>query len=130
MDSTREITIAANDSSVQNNYFADSASIYINPNFVGIYSSTIIYENKFSIYPNPSKGNLFVNFELKEESKVSFELINSLGQVIKKEAELNYAKGSNTYNLTIESLNLNSGVYFMSIISNNQKYTQRIVIIN
>ncbi|MDP2387379.1 MAG: T9SS type A sorting domain-containing protein [Bacteroidota bacterium] len=130
MDSTREIIIAANDSSIQNNYFADSATIYVNTNIIGIYSSTIIYENKFSIYPNPAKENLSLSFELSEETKVSFELTNALGQLVMREPTRNYEKGLNIHSLNIESLNLNGGVYFISILSNNKKYTQRIIIIN
>ncbi len=130
MDSTREITIAASDSSVQNNYFADSASIYINTNFVGIYSSAIAYQNKFIIYPNPAKDHLFLKFELDTKSKVGFELTNTLGNIIRQESPKEYNEGVNIFDLNVQQLNLNNGVYFLSIIEEGKKYTQRIIIIN
>lgn len=133
MDSTREISIAGADSSIQNNYFADSASVYVNPDTissVGIYSSAKQYENNFSIYPNPAKGAMYVSYELKESSTVGFEIMNTMGQLMKSEPMRKYPEGKNIFIFNTEQLNLQGGVYFISIISNNKKYTQRIVVID
>ncbi|HEY1039316.1 MAG TPA: LamG-like jellyroll fold domain-containing protein [Bacteroidia bacterium] len=133
MDSTRQVEIFGEDSLVQNNYFADSARVYITDTIiqsVGIYSSNLKYENKFSIYPNPAKGAMYVNYELKEASQVSFEITNTMGQLIRKEPVRRFAEGSHTFIFDTEQMNLQGGVYFMSIITNNKKYTQRIVVID
>ncbi len=132
MDSTRSVVISGPDSSVQNNYWVDTLSIYINPDtitFVGIYSSEKQYENKFSIYPNPAKDVLYVNYELEKESKVAFEITNVFGQVVKYEQPRKYPEGKNTFIFNIDELNLNGGVYFISILNDNKKYTQRVVVI-
>ena len=132
MDSTRELIVAAEDSSIQNNYYVDSAKIYINPdtiNSVGIYSSAKYYENKFSIYPNPAKDIIYINYELEKESKVGFEIANVFGQVIKTEIMRKHPEGKNIFIFNINQLNLSGGVYFISIINENKKYTQRIVVI-
>ena len=132
MDSTRSVVISGADSSIQNNYFADSASIYINPDTissVGIYSSAKSYENKFSIYPNPAKDLLYINYELEKESKVGFEITNVFGQVIKTEPMLRHTEGKNIFIFNINQLNLSGGVYFISILNENKKYTQRVVLI-
>jgi len=131
MDSTRSIVILGADSSIQNNYYADSASIYINESIiVGIYASEKVYENNFSIYPNPAKGTIYLNYELPQSAEVSFEIINTMGQKIKVEQERNYPQGKNIFVLDLESLHLNGGVYFVSMISKDKKYTQRIVVID
>jgi len=131
MDSTRELNIANGDSSIQNNYFADDSSIYINENIiVGIFASEKVYENNFSIYPNPAKGTIYLNYELTERAKVSFEIINAMGQKIKVEQERNYPQGKNIFVLDLESLHLNGGVYFVSMLTKDKKYTQRIVVID
>lgn len=132
MDSTRSVVISGADSSIQNNYFADSASIYINPDTissVGIYSSAKSYENKFSIYPNPAKDLLYINYELEKESKVGFEITNVFGQVIKTEPMLRHTEGKNIFIFNINQLNLSGGVYFISILNENKKYTQCVVVI-
>jgi hypothetical protein len=132
MDSTRELIIAAEDSSIQNNYFVDSAKIYVNADtvsFVGIYSSDKLYENKFSIYPNPAKDVLYINYELEKESKVGFEITNVYGQVLKTEQIRKHPEGKNIFIFNINQLNLSGGVYFISILNDNKKYTQRVVVI-
>lgn len=129
MDSTREILISAGDSSVQNNYYADSASVYINPETIGIFASEKIYENNFSIYPNPAKGTIYLKYELKERAKVSFEILNAMGQKMLVELERSYPQGDNIFALNLESLHLTGGVYFVSMITKDKKYTQRIVVI-
>lgn len=130
MDSTRELIIAEGDSSIQNNYYADSASVYINPETIGIYASEKQYENNFSIFPNPAKGTIYLNYELAEQEKVSFEIVNAMGQKVKVEQERNFPKGKNIFVLDLEALHLNGGVYFVSMIAKDKKYTQRIVVID
>ncbi|MCD6067982.1 MAG: Fibronectin type domain protein [Bacteroidetes bacterium] len=135
MDSLREVSVggAAPDSSVQNNYIADSLSIFIIdtivPEPVGIYSSAKAYDNKFSIYPNPAKDRLSLSFDLGKAGDVSIELTDALGQTILHEQRKNSAAGTFTHQVDITSLHLNTGVYFVSILSENRRYTQRIVVI-
>jgi hypothetical protein len=133
MDSTRELIIAVEDSSIQNNYYADSSMIYIIDTTitpVGIYASAKTYENKFSIYPNPARGNLYLNYELSKSSEVSFELRNVMGQLIQSIPYHKYPEGKNIFVMNTEYMNLQSGVYFISILLENKKYTQRLVVID
>jgi hypothetical protein len=132
MDSTRQVIVNAGDSSIQNNYFADSASIYINPDTVyavGIYASAKNYENGFSIYPNPAHGELYINYNLQQSDYVSFEIRNAMGQVVRTEPSRKHPEGKNIFVFNTQQLNLQSGVYFISILTDNKKYTQRIVVI-
>jgi hypothetical protein len=133
MDSTRELSIILGDSSVQNNYYADSAMIYISDTSiwaVSVHASTKQYENNFSIYPNPARGDLYVNYTLKESAQVSFEVTNAIGQVIRKEPFRKYPEGKNIFIFNTEQLGLQGGVYFISILSDNKKYTQRLIVID
>ena len=128
MDSTREITIAASDSSVQNNYFADSATIYVNTNYVGIYTSNKVYGNKFTIFPNPTKDKLNITMDVEKNSSIELEIYNAMGQVIASD-KLKSSNEKFSYTMSISEMKLNSGVYFISLINGNKKYTQRIVVI-
>ncbi len=132
MDSTHFITLdVSNSNSVQNNYFADSANIYINPNaVVGIHSSQLAYENNFKVFPNPAQDELFVSFDLDKESNVNIELCNSMGQVILSEKISNSVIGNNIHKVNLQTPDLKTGVYFISVISDKRKYTQRLVVID
>jgi hypothetical protein len=133
MDSTRELVIAIGDSSIQNNYFADSAIVYVNPDTVvpvGIYASTKVYENNFTIYPNPAKGNLYVSYELTHADHVAIEIRNAIGQLIRAEPSRKHPEGKNIFIFNTDQLNLQNGVYFISVLTGNKKYTQRLVVID
>ena len=129
MDSTREIILTSgSEVSIENNYFADSASVYVNSNTVGIYVSIKSYENSFSVFPNPTKNRVNISFDTKSDTEVMIEIYNAVGQVLKSEKIKNNNEKF-SYTLNIADMKLNSGVYFISLINGNQKCTQRIVVI-
>lgn len=74
----------------------------------------------FSIYPNPTTGEFQVNFESISDD-LSFEIINSLGQVILSEQIT-----SNILNVDIRGNE--SGVYFVKVISNEGTTVRTIVL--
>lgn len=133
MDSTREITIAGADSSIQNNYFIDSARVYINPDtvtFVGMNELKPQSLSEMLVFPNPAKNMAYISYQLKESTKVSFEITNAMGQKLKVEPARNYPKGDNIFVLNFETLKFSGGVYFVSMITIEGKQTQRIVVID
>lgn len=68
---------------------------------------------KFSIYPNPGKQNLFIDFNLDDYSDISFEITNSIGQIVRSIPNKQYEKGFQNLNIDID--NLNSGIYYFKI---------------
>ena len=68
------------------------------------------------IYPNPTKGEIWIEQSPTASTKVM--IVNTLGQVVKN---LNL----NSNNLTIADLP--NGVYYITISTNNQSETQRII---
>jgi uncharacterized repeat protein (TIGR03803 family) len=132
MDSTRKVDLTAgSNTSVQNNYYADSVMIYIDTNqVVGIYSSNKVYTNKFSIYPNPSASILNLQFTLLEkEPSASIEINDALGHVVYKQQTTQLIVGDNTLILKADKIGLKAGVYFVNLITGNKRATQRIVIL-
>lgn len=75
----------------------------------------------WNIYPNPSKGVLYlVNASLvKEESQI--QVLNSIGQTVLEEAIT-----SNYKNIDLSKLD--NGVYFVKIVSDKQTVVKRIVL--
>jgi hypothetical protein len=82
-------------------------------------SETTLGEN-IVIYPNPAKNNVTIKFGENTEM-VNVRLLDLSGKLIQDHS----TNGSNI-NLNIE--NLNTGVYLIQIISNNQSTTERLII--
>lgn len=126
MDSTRSVSInasAGDTVSVQNNYYADSLTVYVLDTTVavGIYTHTSKLANTFNVYPNPSTSILNVSFELGDTKEATIAITNVLGQIVFEEKT---NKESNVVNLD----GLQTGVYYISVINGNTKATQRLVV--
>lgn len=124
MDSTRELVLATGtEVSTQNNYFADSASVYVNPGIVvGMYASQKVYENKFSVYPNPTTSIINIEFDLLDETAASIEVANMLGQIV-------FETKTKSSNATLNLEHLQAGVYYISLLKDETKATQRLVVV-
>ena len=80
-----------------------------------------------SVYPNPTKGLLLVDFSTNPSEAIQIEVFNALGQAI---VVKNYA--ANTIQQIIE-LNLNdmaAGTYLLKISSAAAYTTQSIILFN
>ena len=76
--------------------------------------------SKFSIYPNPSKGN----FTLKSEFDAQFKIVNQLGQVVKE-----FHAGSGVEKNIITS-DIPNGIYILSGVTSDGKKLNKKIIIN
>lgn len=73
------------------------------------------YNINFSLYPNPTSGNINLAYSLQEFKTVYFELFDIQGKKMKS-VTLNPEERQ----FNIENLNLENGVYFYSIIGDNK----------
>ena len=80
---------------------------------------------EFSVYPNPVKNNLTVNFYCEKNSKAIFTLTDLLGKKV-KDFTFNTFTGINEVNLNIS--NLIDGIYLINFNNNDIKSTQKIII--
>ena len=78
-----------------------------------------------SIGPNPFDERFKVSFTLKTEGIVNFQLINSSGQTIFKDA-IQANEGMNQYEF-IDQKNLNKGLYFVNLIYGDAGITQKVI---
>ncbi len=75
--------------------------------------------NEISIYPNPTKYDLFLNYEsLKEESDVMISISNILGQEVKTQM-VSFNEGVN--NIRIEISDLPLGEYILRMSTNDMR---------
>ncbi|MDB2368928.1 T9SS type A sorting domain-containing protein, partial [Flavobacteriales bacterium] len=78
-----------------------------------------------SVYPNPSRGEFNISFDLESRQNVYISITNYLGEVVFTE-ELKDQEGQ--YDKTIDLGNKANGIYMLNITTNNQNINQRIVI--
>lgn len=92
--------------------------------FDGVYTFSDIVavkksnEGDVNIYPNPAKEALFLDVNSKEEAVYTIRYVNVLGATVQE--KLVVAEGNNTYQLT-EFKQLNSGIYFVQLINDNNE---------
>ncbi len=97
--------------------------------FVGINELTSLTENSFLVYPNPATSNVKVSFMMNERNKVNVILFDVLGNVVSTIANSNeLEEGSQV--LDINTSNLSSGIYYISLEINGNKETKKLIINN
>lgn len=69
--------------------------------------------NGVSVFPNPANESVTVSYQLESETKLSYDLYNMMGQLVTSVSESQVPKG--TINTTLNTENLGSGIYLVSI---------------
>jgi hypothetical protein len=75
----------------------------------------VIAKNKLSIYPNPATDNINLSFEQSHNKAMQLSIYNTAGQLVLSKPLNAYG---DTYRVNIEFLQ--SGVYFVRLLSDNQ----------
>ena len=76
----------------------------------------------FTVYPNPSKGNVQINWTSTMTGKVNISVVDITGrEVMTQEAK---TSGATTINLG----HLQNGIYFIKVAGNNAQHTEKIVL--
>ncbi|MEA3477751.1 MAG: T9SS type A sorting domain-containing protein, partial [Bacteroidota bacterium] len=78
------------------------------------------------IYPNPAISTTRFGLKLEERSNVSIDVINIMGQVIKKIELGTLNSGNHPVELNVSGMT--SGIYYVSVTVDKQKITQKIVV--
>ncbi len=78
--------------------------------------------NAFSIYPNPSNGNVTIEINSDNVDGYTVQVMDNLGQIVLNETAINASK------YQLNDLKLASGVYFVEVRSNGLKTVQKLII--
>ena len=91
---------------------------------------TSVEENSFelttSVYPNPARETMNLNFELKQQSDVRVEMYNLVGSMVNSQVYGSLQSGN--YQREIDLRALTNGVYFISIVTPEKRITQKVVV--
>ncbi len=79
--------------------------------------------NSFNIYPNPTKGNFNLEYQLVNPSEVTIEILNLVGEKIKQIADEFQLSGTHVFELN----DMAAGSYFIRVTTNDKVMVQRIV---
>jgi hypothetical protein len=91
----------------------------------GVGVNETLNSNNISIFPNPTKGLLFVELNTPEQTPISIKISNLLGEVIIEE-EFTAQPGINKRTLNLQ--HLGTGVYLIKMQSGTEVYNQRVII--
>ncbi|MGZ5192091.1 MAG: T9SS type A sorting domain-containing protein, partial [Flavisolibacter sp.] len=110
---------------------ASAGASFTNPQFagqvLGIEKITNGVINSFVLYPNPATANTTISFSIAEKNKVSVNVYDVLGNLVSTLSQSNdFEKGSNT--ISLNTSNLASGIYYISLDINGSKETKKLVI--
>jgi predicted GH43/DUF377 family glycosyl hydrolase len=89
-----------------------------------------VIPNEFSLsqnYPNPFNPSTKIIYSVPQSSKIVIKVFDFLGNEIK--TLVNEEKASGTYELTWNSVNLPSGVYFYQLQANNSVETKKMLLL-
>ncbi|MDQ3191811.1 MAG: T9SS type A sorting domain-containing protein [Bacteroidota bacterium] len=79
------------------------------------------------IGPNPVQNTFKIAYTLAENSSVSIEIFNNLGQKVHVVVNQNQSIGIYEYSFDMNNLNISSGLYFIRLYLNDSKSTYKIV---
>jgi hypothetical protein len=95
---------------------------------IGVGIDDLSLENtlKLSISPNPANDQILISYNLSKNSDVSLKIFNANGQMIFSN-EKDYHLAGN-YSIDLNADLLSRGIYFVSLQTNNQVITQKLII--
>lgn len=80
-----------------------------------------------TLVPNPASSYVLAEFTLKQDSKVTIQLYNAMGQSVLNMPEMQMDKGKQRTKIIIEALP--SGIYYIKINAGGNTVTQRLSIV-
>jgi hypothetical protein len=90
--------------------------------------NTSISVSEINISPNPVSDLMSVNYIVNQTQNICIQLIDINGKVVKTLVNENQTSGNHTVISNIQDVS--KGVYFVKASTNNQKITQRLIVIN
>ncbi len=79
-----------------------------------------------SVYPNPSAFEFFIEIALKEKSDLLIRMTNTVGQTVYSEQKSGMQAGE--HKLTINTSDISSGIYLLSITASDRIYYEKVVL--
>lgn len=82
-------------------------------------------DSEISVYPNPSLSNFMLDIKLYKDSRISYEMYNILGSIVKSKENQLYQLGLQS--IDIDMNDLRSGIYYINVTINKKKYSLKFI---
>jgi hypothetical protein len=79
-------------------------------------------------FPNPAKGNAFIDYSLVNGGMVTMELHDVSGKLVRTLVNGNMAPG--VHRVQVDTNDLQEGVYFYTLVSNGTRATKRMTVVH
>ena len=101
--------------------------VAVNNNYItlGINGATNVSLTDVSVYPNPAKDNINLNFVNENAENASYQIINVIGQSVRQQT-IPTTKGETTYNVNLNGIE--SGIYFIKLTVGNKTSVNKITV--
>ena len=94
---------------------------------VSIHTDIEVSENSMDIYPNPANDNAYINLNLTDNSEVSINIYNAIGQLVKTIDRLNLQSGENY--ISLETSSFAEGMYIVRVNIGGETITKNMSIV-
>ena len=84
----------------------------------------VAFAKNITLYPNPTNGQVQLEFDLKETTQLKVEVTNLFGQTLRSE-ELDYNAGTQKINLDLSEFA--SGVYMITLSTDEERVSRRVI---
>jgi len=102
-------------------------SIDIDPALIITGISALENSNVFNVYPNPYHDNTTIYYELKENSKVSVEIFNTIGQKMETIFDGSQLAGEYKYSFSAKEKGYDAGIYFVKFTIDGKTTMKKII---
>jgi len=93
---------------------------------VGVTEFSEANKNQLSISPNPANDQINISYNLAANTDVSLSISNANGQLVYKTIKEYHIAGN--YTVDFNAISLSRGIYFISLQTNNQVLTRKLII--
>lgn len=116
-------SLASNHSHTTSGDNAYSAQIQLTPSITGINEVSKGFSN-FSIFPNPSDGNIEISYEVKEDGQNTIALFDIRGKLLKVLADEKNQKGLYKRSFNLKETGIEPGMYLIRINNTGKEITK------
>ena len=125
--STTDMQVHISGSSIQS-YGMDSIFYYnYQPTTTGLKIVNAASTKQLKLYPNPTSGKVALDFSLEEAGEVEILLYSLSGQQLLQQNE-SASAGVKQLSLDLKAAGIQSGVYFLELRSNRERYINKLII--
>ncbi len=107
-----------------------NSTIFSNKNFTNVAVNDELIVHDFNLsqnYPNPFNPSTLIKYSLKESGKVTLNIYDGLGRLVRTLVNKNQDAGD--YSISLNASGLSSGVYFYSLIINGNVITKKMTLL-